>query len=136
MQVISCRLFLAHADTVDSVALAPTVTLSPFCKTVECACAVLQFNALILKKTAHHRLLASRAIFLQYDIVWRNVHSCSVITLTYLFELIDLCLYLAATLTCIKKAVFRELRLKFSKIKMNFEDQVYTMDWWCSYVPS
>ena len=42
-----------------------------------------------------------------------------------LFWRIDLSLYLAATLICIeKKAGFRDLRLKFSEKKLNFEDQV------------
>jgi hypothetical protein len=40
------------------------------------------------------------------------------------FWLIDLSLYLAATLTCIKKACFRELNLKVSKVKLNFKDQI------------
>jgi hypothetical protein len=39
-------------------------------------------------------------------------------------SLTDLSLYLAATLTGIKKVGFRELRLKVSKIKFNFEYQV------------
>jgi hypothetical protein len=38
------------------------------------------------------------------------------------FLLLDLSPFLAATLAYIKKAVFWELRLKFSKIKLNFKD--------------
>jgi len=43
LQVISCRLFPALADTVDAVA--PTVTFFPFCKTVGRAWRVVEFDA-------------------------------------------------------------------------------------------
>jgi hypothetical protein len=48
LQDISCRLFPAHADTID--AAAPTETSSPFCKTVGRACGVVKFDAHNLKR--------------------------------------------------------------------------------------
>lgn len=80
LRVMSCTLFPAHADTVDTVA--PSVTLSPFCKTLERACGVVQFDVLRLK-TQHITSYSPLE-----NIVWRNVHSCSVLTLLYLFELV------------------------------------------------
>jgi hypothetical protein len=59
--------------------------------------------------------------------IWHSLEECSLVqrnNIDLSFRLSDLSLYLAATLTGIEKVVFRELRLKFSKKNLNFEDQV------------
>jgi hypothetical protein len=64
------------------------------------------------RSTAHHSRMDSQANVLQYNIILRNVFSCSIIKLTT-FLFYDLGLCLPAALFCIETLVFGKPRLKF-----------------------